>query len=72
MMEAIFNRRCRRFGLGMEIDEGPNKFKSEHEPIPLTELEEAILVLGSLGVTGLNLSDAPWQGQFGGMETMLH
>lgn len=71
LMEAIFNRRCRRFGLGMEIDEGPNKFKSEHEPIPLTELEEAILVLGSLGVTGLNLSDAPWQGQFGGMETML-
>ncbi|MBC7343487.1 MAG: hypothetical protein H5U02_13755 [Clostridia bacterium] len=23
LMEAIFNRRCRRFGLGMEIDEGP-------------------------------------------------
>jgi hypothetical protein len=27
LYEAIFNRRSRRFGLGMEIKRGPNAFK---------------------------------------------
>jgi hypothetical protein len=59
LFEAIFGRRSRRFGLGMEITEGPNKFKSPHDPVPLSELEEAILVGAGTGITGLNLSDMP-------------
>ena len=39
VFEAIFTRRSRRFGLGMEIKHGPNAFKSEEDPIPLS-LEE--------------------------------
>src|SRR3972149_4744736 len=41
-LDAVFQRRSRRFGLGMEIDRGPLKYKSKHKPVPLTELEEAI------------------------------
>ncbi len=57
LFDAIFNRRSRRFGLGMEIKEGPNKFKSQSDPIPLDEVEEALLVCAGTGVSGLNLSD---------------
>src|ERR1700687_4974963 len=59
LFEAIMHRRSRRFGLGMEIKEGPNAFKSESEPIPLSEVEEAILIEAGTGVSGLNLSDMP-------------
>src|SRR5208282_1224073 len=60
LFDAIMNRRSRRFGLGMEISEGPNKFKSPNEPVPLDELEEAILIAAGTGITGLNLGDLPW------------
>ncbi len=59
LFEAILNRRSRRFGLGMEIKEGPNAFKSANDPVPLTELEEAILITAGTGITGLNLADMP-------------
>ncbi len=57
--DAVFQRRSRRFGLGMEIDKGPLQYKSKHDPIPLTELEEAILVWTGLGIKNINLSDFP-------------
>jgi len=57
--DAVFQRRSRRFGLGMEIDRGPLKYKSKHKPVPLTELEEAILVWTGLGIKSINLSDFP-------------
>lgn len=60
LFDAIMNRRSRRFGLGMEITEGPNKFKSQHDPMPLDEVEEALLIGAGTGVTGLNLGDLPW------------
>jgi hypothetical protein len=54
LMEAIFGRRSRRFGLGMEIPSGPLAFKSRHEPVPLSELEQALIVAAATGVTGWN------------------
>ena len=45
--------------MGGEIDEGPLKFKSKHKPIPLSEIEEAILVWNGLGIKNINLSDFP-------------
>src|ERR1035437_3002168 len=60
LFDAIMNRRSRRFGLGMEINEGPNKFKSPNEAVPLDELEEAILIAAGTGISGLNLGDLPW------------
>ncbi|MGH7799913.1 MAG: hypothetical protein ACREOW_04685 [Thermodesulfobacteriota bacterium] len=58
-LDAVFQRRSRRFGLGMEIDRGPLRYKSKHKPVPLTELEEAILVWTGLGIKSINLSDFP-------------
>ena len=60
LFDAIMNRRSRRFGVGMEINEGPNKFKSPNEAVPLDELEEALLIAAGTGITGLNLGDLPW------------
>jgi hypothetical protein len=44
LFEALYGRRSRRFGLGFEMQEGPFRYKSAHAPVPLTELEEALLV----------------------------
>jgi len=57
LFDAIMNRRSRRFGLGMEIEEGPNKFKSPNEPVPLDEVEESLLIAAGTGISGLNLGD---------------
>ena len=54
LLEAIYGRRARRFGLGMEIPSGPLAFKSSAEPAPLSELEHAVLVAAGTGVTGWN------------------
>ncbi len=62
LFDAMFNRRSRRFGAGMEIDAGPNQFKSKLDPQPLSELEEAMLVAAATGITGTNLADMPYPG----------
>jgi hypothetical protein len=59
LFEAIFTRRSRRFGLGMEIPHGPNAYRSEADPIPLSLEEEAMLCMGATGMSGMNLSDMP-------------
>jgi hypothetical protein len=59
LFEAIFTRRSRRFGLGMEIKHGPNAFRSEAEPLPLSLEEEALLCMAATGMSGMNLADMP-------------
>ena len=59
LFDAIFSRRSRRFGLGMEIKHGPNAYKSDAEPIPLSEEEEALLCMAGTGMSGMNLADMP-------------
>jgi hypothetical protein len=54
LMHALFGRRARRFGLGMEIPSGPLAFRSRHEPVPLSELEKAVLIAAGTGVSGWN------------------
>lgn len=54
LMEAIFGRRSRRFGLGMEIPSGPLAFTSVNPPVPLSDLEQALLVAAATGVSGWN------------------
>ncbi len=53
-MQALFGRRARRFGLGMEIPSGPLAFRSKKEPLPLTEIEQMLLVAAATGVSGWN------------------
>ena len=58
-VDCLSRRRSRRFGLGFEIEAGPLKYISTHEPIPLTAAETAILCFAGAGDTGLALGDAP-------------
>jgi hypothetical protein len=52
LMEALFGRRSRRFALGDEIPDGPLAYKSKHEPLPLSELERALVLSAMGGTTG--------------------
>jgi hypothetical protein len=59
LFEALYGRRSRRFGLGFEMPEGPFRYKSGHTPVPLSEIEEALLVGAGAGFSGLALWDLP-------------
>lgn len=54
LVDAIYGRRSRRFGLGMEIPSGPLAFRSKVEAAPLTDLERSVLVAAGTGVSGWN------------------
>ncbi len=53
LIEALLGRRSRRFFRGAEIPDGVFAYKSQHEPLPLSELEK-FLVVGACG------SDTSW------------
>jgi hypothetical protein len=59
LFDALYGRRSRRFGRGFEIAEGPFRYKSRHPSLPLTEIEEALLVGAGAGFSGLALWDLP-------------
>ena len=54
--------------MGMKIEGGPFAHESHHEPLPLSETEEAALAFAACGVTGYALADLSYgRGQGGGM-----
>src|SRR5215471_14194194 len=55
LFEALFGRRSRRFGRGFAMSEGPFQYASPHAPLPLSELEEALLVAAGVGCSGIAL-----------------
>jgi hypothetical protein len=55
LFEALYGRRSRRFGRGFAIEDGPFRYRSAHAPVPLSELEEALLVAAGVGFSGLAL-----------------
>jgi len=59
-MEAIINRRSRRFSMGATMPGGGLAYKSSEKPMPLTTLEEAILVNAAVGFSGYPLADLPY------------
>jgi hypothetical protein len=65
LFEALYGRRTRRVGLGFELG-GPFKYTSGKTPVPLSELEEALLVAAGIGFSGLALWDqsnpSPYRG----------
>jgi hypothetical protein len=69
LLDALRQRRSRRFGLGMRIDDGPFAYASEREPVPLSEDEEAVLAFAACGITGYALADLAYGPGQGG--TML-
>ena len=57
LFDALYGRRSRRFGLGFEMAEAPYRYASAHAPVPLNEMEEALLVGAGVGFSGLALWD---------------
>ena len=51
-VEALFGRRARRFSLGASIPDGPLAFTSRHDPLPLSELEQMLVLTAAAGNTG--------------------
>jgi hypothetical protein len=54
--QSVWDRKSRRMGLGMTMP-GVLGYESPYEAVPLTELEEALLLVAGTGLTGLNLGD---------------
>src|SRR5919109_966016 len=52
LIQALAGRRSRRFCVGAEIPEGPLAFKSNQKPIPLTEMEQMVVLTSMAGSTG--------------------
>jgi hypothetical protein len=52
LMHALFGRRARRFGVGMELPSGPLAYRSERAALPLSEREQMTLVAAATGVSG--------------------
>ena len=68
LFEVLLRRRSRRVGLGMVIPSGPFQYTSPHQPVPLTEEEEAALAFAACGITGYALADLSYgAGQGGSM-----
>src|ERR687896_120638 len=68
LLDALWDRRSRRFGMGMNIENSPFAYESRHGSMPLTEAEEAALAVAACGVTGYALADLSYgRGQGGGM-----
>lgn len=66
LLAALSKRRSRRFGLGMQMANGPLAFRSQQAPLSLSEDEEALLVFAGCGITGSALLDLPFaQGEGG-------
>ena len=55
--QSVFDRKSRRVGLGMTVGSEVLDYTSPYEPVPLSELEEALLCIAGTGLTGLNLGD---------------
>ena len=65
-MDALRDRRSRRFGLGMKIPGGPLAYQSAFAPAPLSEAEEAALVFAACGITGHATADLCYAPEHGG------
>ena len=56
LVEALYGRRSRRFSMGVTSPDSPLGYASKHEPLPLTEVEELVVLNGMAGNTGWHSS----------------
>jgi hypothetical protein len=61
LLEALLQRRSRRFGKGMKLNGGPLAFESHQPPERLSMDEEAALAFAACGITGNALAELPYQ-----------
>jgi hypothetical protein len=52
LVEALYGRRSRRFFAGAAIPDGPLAYKSEAAPLPLSDLEQMMVLTAVTGNTG--------------------
>ena len=76
LLDALIERRSRRFGKGMRLNGGPLAYESRQQPVALTIEEEAALAFAACGITGHVLAELPYQtgdtSEAGGGEIMTH
>jgi hypothetical protein len=76
LVQALLDRRSRRFAKGMRLGGGPLTFTSAQKPQPLNLEEEAALAFAACGVTGYGLADLPFQNgddpESGGGNILIH
>src|SRR5829696_5688840 len=61
LLEALIERRSRRFGNGMRLNGGPLAYRSRRTPQPLSLEEEAALAFAGCGITGPVLAELPYE-----------
>lgn len=61
LLDALIERRSRRFGKAMRLNGGPLAHASAQRPEPLTLDEEAALAFAACGVTGYALAELPFE-----------
>ena len=52
LVEALLGRRSRRFALGCKIPDGPTAYASQEKSLPLSDLEQMLLLTSVAGNTG--------------------
>jgi hypothetical protein len=52
LVNALYGRRARRFAMGDVIPDGPLAYTSAHPPMPLTDLEQLLVLTAAGGNTG--------------------
>ena len=76
LLEALIERRSRRFAGGMSLNGGPLAYDSTRAARPLSLEEEAALAFAGCGVTGPALAELPYEGggvpEAGGGNIMIH
>jgi hypothetical protein len=76
LLDALTERRSRRFGKGMSLNGGPLAYQSTHAPQPLSIEEEAALAFAGCGITGFALAELPYESgnvpEAGGGNIMTH
>ncbi|MFC5825617.1 hypothetical protein [Nonomuraea insulae] len=60
LLESIWKRRTHRVSRGARVPAGSMSYRSPNQPMPLTELEEAILI-ALTGCSGLTMPDRPFE-----------
>lgn len=60
LLESIWHRRTHRVSRGASVLAGSMSYRSPNSPVPLTELEEAVLI-AITGCSGLTMPDRPFQ-----------
>ncbi len=66
LLDALRDRRSRRFGVGMQMEAGPLAYASRRPPLRLSEEEEALLAFAACGLTGFAAADLVYEPGEGG------